>query len=133
MLRRGLGWAPVQRDAVSRQPFNGPRPRCPCRSRSLGEGAPYIDAWILDKRLSRIPGKPVSDKPFATLVGTRGNIRRAPGLACWEPRLPGAVQLRGGYALRSSGACAWSDCAAPPCPGRSPSLTAAAPAARTDA
>ncbi|KIZ04247.1 hypothetical protein MNEG_3714 [Monoraphidium neglectum] len=47
--------------------------------RSLGEGAPYVDAWILDKRLSRIPGKPVSDKPFATLVGRRGNISCGPG------------------------------------------------------
>ena len=44
-------------------------------SRSLGEGAPYVDAWILDNRLSRIPGKPVSNKPFTTLVGRRGDIR----------------------------------------------------------
>jgi len=43
--------------------------------RSLGEGAPYTDAWILEKRLSRIPGKPVSDKPFMTLVGRRGSVR----------------------------------------------------------
>ena len=41
--------------------------------RSLGEGAPYVDAWILDKRLSRIPGKAV--KPFVTLVGRRSCIR----------------------------------------------------------
>ncbi|KAI8477163.1 MAG: hypothetical protein J3K34DRAFT_398488 [Monoraphidium minutum] len=47
--------------------------------RSLGEGAPYVDAWILDKRLSRAAGKPVSDKPFVTLVGRRGNISCGPG------------------------------------------------------
>jgi hypothetical protein len=43
--------------------------------RSLGEGAPFTDAWILALRLSRIPGKPVSDKPFVTLVGRCASLR----------------------------------------------------------
>jgi hypothetical protein len=50
--------------------------------RSLGEGAPYTDAWILDKRLARAAGKPVSEKPFVTLVKTHGGIRCVRGQQC---------------------------------------------------
>ncbi|GBF98846.1 hypothetical protein Rsub_11450 [Raphidocelis subcapitata] len=55
--------------------------------RSLGEGAPYTDAWILEKRLARAAGKPVSDKAFVTLVKTHGGISCGPGSAdgCLNP------------------------------------------------
>lgn len=39
------------------------------------QGDRYTDAWILDKRLSRIPGKAVSNKPFYRSVGNNGCIR----------------------------------------------------------
>lgn len=40
----------------------------------LLQGDRYTDAWILEKRLSRIPGKPVSDKPFYRTVGSNSSI-----------------------------------------------------------
>jgi hypothetical protein len=39
------------------------------------QGDRYIDAWILDKRLARIPGKNVSDKPFYRSTATKASIR----------------------------------------------------------
>ncbi|KAF6264542.1 flagellar associated protein [Scenedesmus sp. NREL 46B-D3] len=42
-------------------------------------GDRYTDAWILEKRLSRIPGKPVSDKPFYRTVGSNSSITCGPG------------------------------------------------------
>ncbi|WIA28521.1 hypothetical protein OEZ86_011064 [Tetradesmus obliquus] len=47
--------------------------------RSLALGDRYQDAWILEKRLSRIPGKPVSEKPFYRTVGSNSSITCGPG------------------------------------------------------
>jgi hypothetical protein len=44
-----------------------------CAGTSL-QGDHYTDAWILEKRLSRIPGKPVSEKPFYRTVGSNCSI-----------------------------------------------------------
>jgi hypothetical protein len=43
--------------------------------RSLGEGAPYEDAWLRDRRLARAGGKPISSKPFVTRAGRAGSVR----------------------------------------------------------
>jgi hypothetical protein len=42
----------------------------------LLQGDRYIDAWILDKRLNKKPGTPLSNKPFHCRVGAAtGSIR----------------------------------------------------------
>jgi hypothetical protein len=37
--------------------------------RSLAEGDRYLDRWILDKRLEKTPGVPLSNKPFHCRLG----------------------------------------------------------------
>lgn len=40
------------------------------------QGDRYIDAWILDERLSKKPGKALSDKPFRCRVGAANSSIR---------------------------------------------------------
>ncbi|KAF8072579.1 hypothetical protein HT031_000239 [Scenedesmus sp. PABB004] len=49
------------------------------RSNALGDR--YVDAWILDKRLSRaaLRGQPVSSQPFFRRVGGAGSVSCGPG------------------------------------------------------
>lgn len=43
---------------------------------AAAQGDRYIDAWILDKRLAKKPGTPLSNKPFHCRVGAAtGSIR----------------------------------------------------------
>eukprot|EP00877_Chromochloris_zofingiensis_P014976 jgi/Chrzof1/9732/Cz04g13230.t1 len=52
---------------------------CQQLSTSAPQGDRYIDAWILDKRLSKVPGKPISDKPFYLRTGTHPSLSCGPG------------------------------------------------------
>lgn len=71
-----LGAGRPQNPASPTPQSTRPRPACP--------GAPFTDAWLLQSRLSRAPGKPVSDKPFVTLVGRKGCIRCMGWDAAWR-------------------------------------------------
>eukprot|EP00775_Hariotina_reticulata_P007028 gene7028-7242_t len=43
--------------------------------RSLAEGDRYIDSWILEKRLSKVPGNAVSSKPFYRRAAVNPSVR----------------------------------------------------------
>jgi hypothetical protein len=45
------------------------------------QGDRYIDAWILDERLSKKPGKALSEKPFHCRVGAANSSIRSAAMA----------------------------------------------------
>lgn len=54
----------------------GPDSYFDTQTRSLALGSRYLDTWILQQRLARVPGKNVSNEPFHCRVGGGASIRQ---------------------------------------------------------